>query len=86
MSEVNKYMSNLSKVHYEAIKWISIYLKNIVNYEILFDYLLDNVTFLSYVDENYIQDVDKLDSQLGICLHLTVEALLKCVTQSKTGA
>lgn len=56
MGKVSKYMSNPEKVHWEAMKWISIYLMCTLYYGLLFYGLLDNVKSLfGYVDADYGQ-------------------------------
>lgn len=60
MGMVSKYMLNPRKIHYEAVKWILRYLKSIVDYNLLFDELLENAKFLfDYIDVVYGQDLHK---------------------------
>ncbi|OAE35371.1 hypothetical protein AXG93_464s1030 [Marchantia polymorpha subsp. ruderalis] len=60
MGKVSKYMSNLGKVQWEAVKWIMRYLKSTLDYDLLFDGLLDNAKSLfGYVDADYGQHLDK---------------------------
>ncbi|OAE30129.1 hypothetical protein AXG93_246s1000 [Marchantia polymorpha subsp. ruderalis] len=89
MGKMSKYMSNLGKVHLEAVKWILRYLKNTVDYGLLFNGLLDNAKSLfGYVDVDYRQDLDKSRSITGYVFTLGGGSiswgsiLQKCVAQS----
>lgn len=65
MGKVNKYMSNARKVYWETMKCIMRYLKSTLDYDLLFDGLLDNVKSLfSYVDVDYRHDLDKSRSTM----------------------
>lgn len=46
MDKMSKYMSNISKMHLDAVKWIFKYFKNIKDYDLFIFGLLDNVKFL----------------------------------------
>lgn len=60
MSKISRYGLHPSKMHWEALKWIFIYLKKTKNYNVVFDDLLVNVNFLlGYVEVDYVQDMQK---------------------------
>lgn len=59
ISKLIKYMSNSLELHWKLVKWILIYTKNTINYELLFDNLFYNVEILidyMYVDYEYYLD------------------------------
>ena len=54
---VSRYMENLRKEHWEAMKWVLRYLRGTNNYCITFEGSNDEVC--SYVDSNFASDLDK---------------------------
>ena len=44
VGKVNRYMANLRKIHYEAIKWTLRYIKSIMDFGIFFDsHIFDSI-------------------------------------------
>lgn len=57
---MSMYMLNIQKMHQQIVIWIIKYLKNIQNFDFLFDGLLDNFnSFLDYFDIDCVQKLDK---------------------------
>jgi len=60
MSVVSRYMHNPGKDHWEAVKWIFLYMKSTVNKGLVFD--INKATtydVISFVDSNYAGDLDR---------------------------
>lgn len=54
MDKMSRFMLNLDKFHWKAVKWIFSYLMSTKDYCLLFDDLLYNVkSLLCYVDDDY---------------------------------
>ena len=54
VGKVSRYMANLRKVHWEAVKWILRYIKGMIDYGILFDsHISDSTQIVGYVDADY---------------------------------
>jgi len=60
---VSRYMSNLGKQHWEAVKWIPIYLKGTSNTSICFT--RTNLKLLGYAYANLAGDIDSRKSTNG---------------------
>jgi hypothetical protein len=62
---VSKYMANLGKQHWNAIKWIFRYLKGTTDYGITFVKQKSYLLAVGYVDANYVGDLDDRRSTTG---------------------
>ncbi|OAE30123.1 hypothetical protein AXG93_1112s1410 [Marchantia polymorpha subsp. ruderalis] len=87
--KVSRYMSNPEKMDWEAVKCTLKYLKDTMNYGLLFDAKsLNAKSLIDYVDADYGQDLDGRKSTTGYGFTLGDECiswmstLLKCVAQS----
>ena len=60
---VSKYMTNLTKEHWNAVKWVLWYLRGTSDYCITFNNNSDSVC--GFVDSNFAGDLDKRKSTLG---------------------
>jgi hypothetical protein len=58
MSMVSKYMTNLGKQHWNAVKWIFRYLKGTTDYGITFAKQKSDLSVVGYVDADYAGDLD----------------------------
>lgn len=65
VSVVSRYMSNLGKRHWEAVKWILRYLRGSTNVCLMFDGCLNANGVVGYVDSDYAGDLDKRRSLTG---------------------
>lgn len=65
---VSRYMSKLMKAHWEALKWVFNYLKDIDNESLLFDGTFTSQKVMMYVDSNYTGDIDRKRSLTGYLL------------------
>jgi hypothetical protein len=57
ISVVSKFLSN-SRQYWDALKWIFIYLKGIIDYGIIFSRHHGNPSIMRYVDADYACDLD----------------------------
>ncbi|CAA0842072.1 Uncharacterized mitochondrial protein AtMg00810 [Striga hermonthica] len=72
VGQVCKYMSRSGKQHWEAVKWISRYLKGTAGHGIVFgDQRLDPLV-VGYVDSDYAGDLDNRRSTTGIIKRSTI--------------
>jgi hypothetical protein len=60
VSVVSRYMANLSKLHWQAMKWIFWYLRGTTNVSLVYDrgYGIGS-SVIGYVDSDYAGDIDK---------------------------
>jgi ATP-binding cassette subfamily B (MDR/TAP) protein 1 len=93
VGKVSRYMSNPSKPHWEAVKWILRYIKGTVGHGLVFDASLhDASTLVGYVDADFAQDLDKRRSTTGYIYTLAGgcvswrSTIQKCISQSTTEA
>ncbi|KAK4388605.1 Retrovirus-related Pol polyprotein from transposon TNT 1-94 [Sesamum angolense] len=62
VSCLSRYMSNAGLPHWEALKWLLMYLNGSVNTGIKFSKHADGVSLVGYVDSNYANDRDSRKS------------------------
>ncbi|BFG14424.1 hypothetical protein CerSpe_006980 [Prunus speciosa] len=62
---VSRYMANLGKQHWDAVKWILCYLKGSWRRRIMFEKQKENAGVLGYVGADYAGDLDKRRSTFG---------------------
>ena len=62
---VSKYWANLGKQHWDALKWIFIYLRGTTNYGIMFERQQDELSVRGYVDADYAGDLNDRRSTTG---------------------
>jgi len=68
---VSRFLANLNKQHWQAVKWISRYLKGTSNYCLCFGN--NNVVLEGYIDVNMARDVDTIKSTTGyLCTFASV--------------
>lgn len=60
---VSRYMENLGKEHWGALKWVLQYLKGTSNYCITYNGISDSVC--GYVDSDFVGGLDKMRSTSG---------------------
>ncbi|KAL1194905.1 Retrovirus-related Pol polyprotein from transposon TNT 1-94 [Cardamine amara subsp. amara] len=65
VSQVNKYMSNPGRQHWEAVKWILRYLRGKTNYGLMFGDEDWKDKAIGFVDSNYGGDLDNRKSTIG---------------------
>ncbi|XP_040364466.1 secreted RxLR effector protein 161-like [Rosa chinensis] len=65
LSVVSRYMSNLGKPHWEAVKWILRYLKGTRQLGIMFERKHEVACVAGFVDSDYAGDLDKRRSTIG---------------------
>jgi hypothetical protein len=71
VSVVSKYMANLGKQHWDAVKWIFRYLKGTTDYDITFVRQKSDLSVVGYVDADYARDLDDRRSTIGYVFTLT---------------
>ncbi|CAM6099455.1 unnamed protein product [Calypogeia fissa] len=88
---VSRYMANLGKVHWEAVKWILRYLKGTSDVGLLFDAQEDSARLIiGYVDFDYEGDLDHRKSTSGYTFPLAGGCVSwrstkqRCISQSST--
>lgn len=59
ISGLSRYMSNLGKEHWEALKWLSRYFKVSTKFGLVFQRNLGGVVLEGYVDSDFAGDRDK---------------------------
>lgn len=65
-SVTSRYMKNLGKAHWEAIKWVLRYLKCTIEYELLYQKrIYSHASLVGYCDSDYNRDCDKSRSLIG---------------------
>ena len=62
VSTVSKYMANMGKEHWNAMKWIFRYLRGTTDYGILYARQQEKVSAMGYVHADYAGDVDDRSS------------------------
>ena len=62
---VSKYMANLRRQHWDAVKWIFRYLKGTIEYSITFVRQKSDLSVVGCVDEDYAGDLDDRRSATG---------------------
>lgn len=68
---VSRYMGNLGKCHWEAVKWILRYLNGLVGLGIMFEGAKNTSSkVLNYVDSNFVRDLDRRRSVTGFVFTL----------------
>ena len=65
VSAVSKFLSNLRKMHWDAVKWIFIYLRGTTDYGIVFSKQQSDHSVRGYVDVDYTGDLDDRRSTTG---------------------
>ena len=65
VSVISRYMSNLGKEHWNAMKWIFRYLSGIANLGIMFSYNEGLKELAGYVDSDFAGDLDRRRSTTG---------------------
>lgn len=65
VSVVTRYMSNPGREHWNAIKWIFIYLRGTSDLKIIFSGRRSSTELVGYVDSDYASDLDKRRSTTG---------------------
>ncbi|TYK03226.1 Retrovirus-related Pol polyprotein from transposon TNT 1-94 [Cucumis melo var. makuwa] len=65
-SIVSRYMGNPGRAHWEATKWVFLYLKGLSNRGLLYKHLKSiELNLYGYVDSDYAGDLDKRRSLIG---------------------
>ena len=67
VSTVRKFISNPGCWHYNAIKWIFIYLRGTTDYDIMFNRQQSGPSVVGYVDVDHARDLD--DFYHRLCVH-----------------
>ena len=63
---VNRYMHDPGRGHWEAMKWILLYIKGIINVGLVFEKdTMSNQEYFGCVDSDYARDLDKHRSKTG---------------------
>eukprot|EP00268_Persea_americana_P003240 TRINITY_DN10975_c0_g1_i1.p1 TRINITY_DN10975_c0_g1~~TRINITY_DN10975_c0_g1_i1.p1 ORF type:complete len:188 (+),score=29.29 TRINITY_DN10975_c0_g1_i1:162-725(+) len=63
VSVVSRYMDNLGKAHWQAVKWILHYLRGTINVGIVYDKSNNTSgSVIGYVDKNFAGDLDRIKS------------------------
>ena len=62
---VSKFLSNPGRLHWDAVKWIFIYLRGTIDYGIMFSRQQRVPSFVRYVDADYARDLDDMRSTIG---------------------
>jgi hypothetical protein len=65
ISVVSKYMANLGRQHWDAVKWIFRYLRGTTDYDITFSRQKSDLSVVGYVDADYARDLDDRRSTTG---------------------
>uniref|UniRef100_A0A2N9HC61 Integrase catalytic domain-containing protein n=1 Tax=Fagus sylvatica TaxID=28930 RepID=A0A2N9HC61_FAGSY len=71
VSTVSRYMANPGREHWNAVKWIFIYLKGTAKHGILFSRQLGTNSIVGYVDADYAGEVDDRRSTTGYVFTLS---------------
>ena len=86
---VNKYMANLGREHWNAVKWIFRYLNGTTGYGILFARQHGDNSVVGYVNSNYAGNIDDIRSTTSyvftlsgrpICWRSTLQSLVAIST------
>ena len=59
LTVVSKYMSNLGRDHWQAVKWILKFLKGTRNKGIMFERQHENTCITGFIDSDYARDLNK---------------------------
>ncbi|GKV44046.1 hypothetical protein SLEP1_g51275 [Rubroshorea leprosula] len=73
ISVVSRYMSNLGKEHWTAVKWVLRYLKGTTT--TCLEFKRDGTYVQAYVDSDYVGDVDRRRSLIGYVFTLSGSAI-----------
>ena len=65
VSAVCKFLLNLGRSHWDAVKWIFKYLRGTKNYDIMFNIQHSDPLVVGYVDVDYARDLDDIRSTIG---------------------
>ena len=90
VSTVSRFMSNLGRPHWEAVKWILRYLRDSTNLKLCFG--KSDPALVAYTDADWAEDVDSRKSTLGYLITYArgvvswQSKLQKCVALSTTEA
>ena len=71
VSVVSKYMANPGKQYWDAVKWIFRYLKSTTDYNITFVRQMSDLSFMGYVDADYVGELDDRRLTTGYVFTLT---------------
>jgi len=70
VSIISKYIHDLGKGHWEAVKWVLRYIKGTINVGLVFEKdSTGKQECIGYVDSDYAGDLDKRRSTTGYVLH-----------------
>ena len=71
VSAISKFLSNLGRSHWDAVKWIFKYLRGTTNYGIMFSRQLSVPSVVGYIDADYARDLDDKRSTIGYVVTLS---------------
>ncbi|XP_073136772.1 secreted RxLR effector protein 161-like [Henckelia pumila] len=67
ISVVSRYMTNLGKAHWEALKWTTMVLEGSVDLRLIFKkQISDHSHVIGYVDSDYVGNLDSRKSLIGL--------------------
>ena len=75
VSVVSKFLSNLGRMHWDAVKWIFRYLKGTTDYDIMFSKQQSDHSIRGYVDADYVGDLNGRRSTTGYVFTLGGEPI-----------
>ena len=65
LTVLSRFMANPSRVHWNRVKWLLRYVRGSLGVGLKFGYSKEGVSITSYVDSDYVGDLDKRRSTTG---------------------